>query len=751
MKNHDKRNARTHRGAVSSGGSAPRPNARPSPRTRPAVFLAILVIISVAPLSAEDTLDLNRYYRFPVSFGAGYDSLTPLVDYPVRYTLYGFSGTVRVPIPAFPILQPTLSVGSIMFATRDTPDEKQWENRLVYGAGGITAAHRFAKAFEISGEALVGAGRSVFPNLPEGPAGMTNVVLQTGARITVNPAFNLAIDVHPHVRYLRSAIPFFRELDGPIFGLGLSAQWRLGQDPDAPTAAIRSIRFSDVKLPRAFAAMQSYYLDNPVGSITITNSDRNPITDLHVSFYQPAFMDSPTACAGVERLDPGESRKIDLLAVFNQEVFRTEGTVPLTGEVIATYRSQGRPVEQRHPIAFDLYDKTALVWDDDRKAAAFVTPSDSALRNYGAFIRRIGADVDRPGVSAALQTAVRTYHALAELGIVYQSDPVLPFSRARGNVEFVDSVCLPRDTLARGAGDCDDLTVLYAALLEAVGIETAFITVPGHIYPAINTKVAESHARSVHPDPAMTLVLDGEVWVPVEITLIGRDSFIEAWRIGSAQYREYDDAPEHREIIVVRDAQSVYRPVGLRESDLGLQYGQADSIRQRFESDMERIAEVVLAHVGRIARERGRVQDFNRLGVEAARYGRTDDARQSFRRAIEIDPTFLEASVNLGTLEQLSGRHDSAVRTLTDALARLETVSANVPPSPRAVALEAGIHSALARSYAALGEPDRSAFHIAQAPSQTQVGEGEQTGIQGRASDALAPNFDSVFFFDPVD
>lgn len=736
---------------IHDSGKTRRYRKRASARTELTLVALILSTLTVPLLLADDALDLNRYYRFPVSFGAGYDSLTPLVDYPVRYTLYGFSGTMRVPVPAFPVLQPTLSVGSIMFATRDTPDEKQWENRLVYGIGGLTAAHRFAKAFEISGEALVGAGRSVFPNLPQGPAGMTNIVLQAGGRITVNPAFNLAIDVHPHLRYIRSVVPYFRELDGPIFGLGLTAQWRLGQDPDAPTAAIRSLRFSEIKLTRAFAAMQSYYLNEPVGSITITNSDRTAITDLSVSFYQPAFMDSPTACAGAERLEPGESRSIDLFAVFNHEVFRTEGTIPLIGEVVATYRSQGRPVEQRHPVAFDLYDKTALVWDDDRKAAAFVTPSDSALRNYGAFIRRVGTDVDRPGVSAPLQTAVRTFHALAELGIVYQSDPVLPFSRARGNVEFVDSVCLPRDTLARGAGDCDDLTVLYAALLEAVGVETAFITVPGHIYPAVNTKVAESHARSVHPDPAMTIVLDGEVWVPVEITLVGRDSFVDAWSVGSAQYREYDGVPEHREIIVVRDAQTVYRPVGLRESDLGLQYGRPDAIRQRFERDMEWIAEVVLAHVGRIARERGRVQDYNRLGVEAARYGRTDDARQSFRRAIEIDPTFVEASVNLGTLEQLNGRHDSAVRTLTDALARLETVSANVPSSPRTVALQNGIHSALARSYAALGETDRSVFHIARVPSLIQTDDGTRSGTQGRASDALVPNFDSVFFFDPVD
>jgi crotonobetainyl-CoA:carnitine CoA-transferase CaiB-like acyl-CoA transferase len=35
-------------------------------------------------------------------------------------------------------------------------------------------------------------------------------------------------------------------------------------------------------------------------------------------------------------------------------------------------------------------------------------------------------------------------------------------------------------------GDCDDLSTLYAAMLEAVGIPTAFITTPGHIFLAFS-------------------------------------------------------------------------------------------------------------------------------------------------------------------------------------------------------------------------------------------------------------------------
>ena len=45
--------------------------------------------------------------------------------------------------------------------------------------------------------------------------------------------------------------------------------------------------------------------------------------------------------------------------------------------------------------------------------------------------------------------------------------------------EYVKSA---RATLLSGAGDCDDQTVLLANLMQAVGFETRFVFVPGHVY-----------------------------------------------------------------------------------------------------------------------------------------------------------------------------------------------------------------------------------------------------------------------------
>ncbi len=198
----------------------------------------------------------------------------------------------------------------------------------------------------------------------------------------------------------------------------------------------------------------------------------------------------------------GESREIDITASYNQEIFTTEGITPLTGEIIADYISRNKAANQRFSVSYDLHDKTALSWDDDRKVAAFITPADSAL---------------------------------TEIGVLYQVDPTSPFTAAQSNPLIVDSISLPRDTLKRATGDCDDLTVLYTSILETVGIETAFITVPGHIYAAFNTRVPSRSYKSVHPDRNMTLNINGELWIPVEITMIGNDDFLSAWRKGAVR------------------------------------------------------------------------------------------------------------------------------------------------------------------------------------------------------------------------
>jgi hypothetical protein len=615
------------------------------------ISIAGLCFLFTAALASPQStaLNYNTYYRFPLSLGVEYQSLSPFAVYGSQYNIFDLSVQVRWPIPSMPVLQPTFKGGMLRFDSQDQVEPLKWDHTHWYGALGLNAAHRFARNFEIGGEALAGFSEAIFPDLLEEPVGTPNLFFEAGARIALNPSYSFSIDVHPSLKYLRSLGPL-TDFNGFIFSIGFAGSFRLGQDPDAPGSVIRSIRFDELSIAPVFAAMQSYYVKHPVGSVTVTNTDKQPVTDATISFLQPGYMDSPTRVATIAELKPGESMEVDLLASFNQEVFNTLGVTPLTGEVIVSYTSKGKAAEQRQSVSYDLHDKTAVTWDDDRKVAAFITPADSALRNYASFIRQACKEQTTPAFNDPLQLAIQVFSALGEIGCLYQADPALPFTKVQDNPMVVDSISLPRDTLKRITGDCDDLTVLYCSLLESAGTETGFITVPGHIYAAFNTGVAGRDFAKLHPDRGMTINLDDELWVPVEITMIGKTGFLEAWRKGVEEWTALDASPERRMLLKTRPSQETYRPVALKETDLGLQYGRAENIIASFRKDQDKLVETLADEARSKARTSGTKQEYNKLGVLYAQFGRHVQAEDAFNQALKLDPAYESAGINIANV-----------------------------------------------------------------------------------------------------
>jgi tetratricopeptide (TPR) repeat protein len=237
----------------------------------------------------------------------------------------------------------------------------------------------------------------------------------------------------------------------------------------------------------------------------------------------------------------------------------------------------------------------------------------------------------------------------------------------------VDSISLPRDTLKRITGDCDDLTVLYNSLLETVGIETGFITVPGHIYSAFNTKVAGRDYGKVHPDREMTINVEGELWVPVEVTMVGLSDFNVAWRQGIEEWKRYEAEAGRRGFYRTREAQQEYRAVGLKETDLGLQYGEAEEIERGFRRDMGELVDVIVSEYLLAARESGKKQDWNRLGITYAQFNQYAKAEDAFRRALRVDANYLSAKINLGNVAYLRGNYRDALGSFKDSYAALES------------------------------------------------------------------------------
>ena len=635
--------------------------------------LILLLFWSIPPAWTQKIeIDLNEKYAFPLAFGLNVGSFSPVVavgtDFGYEFDVNDFSASFRYPVPRHPVFQPFIQLGLITYTSleRDDVDQaEQFNHRQAYALGGLGYISKLSKQMEIGVEAGIGLSQSYFSSLGGSTetVGQQNILADITGRLGLNISYNLHLALEPRIRLTKS-LGLLERFDGAVFGLGFTGQYRIGEDPDSPKAELKSIRFLDGSISDLFAAMQSFYVDNPIGSVTFKNDDKFPITNVDVSFFQAGYMDGPTPLESFELIEAGEEKKLDVYAAFNSRVFETEGVSPLTGEIIVEYSSRSRSNTQRYSLTYDMYDKESLTWDDTRKAAAFVTSADSALRNYTSYVRQSSRERVVPGYSEELQTAIQVYYGLKELGCIYQKDPTSPFEAAQEDAQVVDAVSIPRNTLKRLTGDCDDLSVLYTSLLETAGIETAFVTVPGHIYAAFNTEVPAREYQTLHPDQGMTFNIENELWVPVEVTMVGTDDFLTAWRTGAQEFDSYEQTPEVRELVKIREAQSVYRAVGLQEADLGLQYGDMQLVARNFSADTNRIISAIIDTYAKRAAEENNKGSYNRLGIISGRFGRYSDAEKAFNTALSLDRNYLSAKINLAGVFFQRNEFQNALRLL---------------------------------------------------------------------------------------
>ncbi|MBN2533100.1 MAG: hypothetical protein JXB88_09415 [Spirochaetales bacterium] len=616
----------------------------------------------------EPVSDYNTYYLYPLAFGIEYQNLIPISPYvdDYEFILFDVSGVLEMPLKSIPQLKflgrggAVFTIGNNQATGSEFPDNK-FDQTSFYCGAGAGYSHRFSRLLEAGLEITGGVDFTIFPYLLPGENSQGAYTFYTDIKmpLTINPIYNLSIDLQPGIRYRVSLGPL-HYFDGFLFSIGGTINFRLGEDPDIK-GIMQSIHFNRISLSTLFAGMQSYYSRNPAGTISITNVEKYSLHDIKVSFFQAGYMDSPTPAGTIAELKPGQTVEIPLFVSFNAEIFNTEGITPLTGEVAVTYLSKGKPGRQIESIVYDLYDKTALTWDDDRKIGAYITPSDSVLKNFTSFILQAGKENLLISYNNPLQSAMLIYSALTEIGCLYKADPVLPFSSAQKNTGMIDTINLPRDTLRRITGDCDDLTVLYLSALETIGIESGFITIPGHIYPVVNTGIPARHYRKVHPERSMTIIVNGTVWVPVEVTMIGRGSFLKAWEAGAQEWLSREENPENRKFYITRDIQTLYRPVGLKKTDMDFSSGNSGNIAGKFKENLLLLSDIIIRDFVLTAEENKQKSDYNKLGIIYANFDKTGKAEEAFRTAIEIDPEYSLAIINLGNLFFQTGRYDDTL------------------------------------------------------------------------------------------
>jgi len=432
----------------------------------------------------------------------------------------------------------------------------------------------------------------------------------------------------------------------------------------SPTKQANKGLITSVKLNPVFPVLFKHYNSFPVGSAVLHNKEKSDISDISVSFFVERYMDNPKECGKIKALSPGKDKTIDLYALFSDSVLEiTEGT-KVSAKISYSYTFKGKSYTGEYTDALDIYDRNATTWDDNRKAAAFVTAKDPSVLEFSKRVTGWVKATASRSVNKNLSTAMGLHEALRLYGITYVVDPKTPYTEFSKNKLSVDFLQFPRQTLTYTAGDCDDLSILYSALLESVGVETAFITIPGHIYMAFSLNMEPGKARRSFLRPDELIYRGGKTWLPLEITMT-KESFLKAWEEGAKEWRE-NKARNQAELYPLHDCWKEYKPVGLPGVKADFSLPSRLEVVNAFQGEVikyidREIYPKVSKLQGLIRKNNNNPKYLNRLGVLYARYGLMDKAVIQFNKILEKQD-YVPTLINMGNIKYLNKEMEGALK-----------------------------------------------------------------------------------------
>jgi DNA-binding beta-propeller fold protein YncE len=429
--------------------------------------------------------------------------------------------------------------------------------------------------------------------------------------------------------------------------------------PKAPATA-PPLEISKIEVGEIFAAAYKYYESHPQGKVTVTNNTDRAYPKVKLSFRIKDFMDYATELE-IEELAPRQSVQLELKPVFSNKILEVTENTPLQSELALTYYIDGEPKVITRSFPVMLYQRNAIRWDQKTKVGSFITPKDPVVTEFvrGVIQPYVEAYTNLP---QPVVYARALYDALGVLGVSYILDPT-PFQEFSENTAIVDYTSYPRETLARRSGDCDGLSMLFAASVENIGIGAALVDVPGHVFVMFDTGVAEKDKSTLGFADELLVSHQGTVWIPLEMTLVG-SSFTRAWQKGAEEYRDWS-AKGKLELIDVNKAWEAFKPVTLPPTDSKPVPVTREEIEAKYKDELEtlgrqRLAALSAGYVEVLKKNPKDTAALSQLGILYGENSLYAEALEQFQKMLAMDKNSALALNNIGNINYLQERLEDA-------------------------------------------------------------------------------------------
>lgn len=537
---------------------------------------------------------------------------------------YAISGNAQLSYAPLPFLEALARAGvnSIQLESNES---------ILYvgGAAGLGFVARLLERVSVEVSGFAGLGKILNYN------GQDYGMYELGARLETSMRISSALTLGISAGYERLANPN----SSASFLDAISAGITLRLSPAELSRDRANVNITKVETQAIFPVFRSWYDSEPLGSVTIRNNEDGAVENLSVSFFAPEYMGGPRLCATVKRLERGESAVVPLYAVFDERVLSLTENGKTTAAVDIEYSFLGSRRTTSEGLSLSLHHRNAMSWEDDQRAAAFVSPTDPAALWFSRYSSSVVRDRMRSELPPNLQYALGIFEALKLYGLNYVIDPNSSYIDISENAAVVDYLQYPSQTLMYRGGDCDDLSILYCSLLESSGIDTAFITIPGHIYMAFDLGMTEADAREKFFDPGLLIFRDGKAWAPVEITMV-KDGFVKAWRVGAKQWVDNDHIGSAA-FYSIKEAWKRYRPSGLQDAAARFDLPDESKAMTAFDAAVDRFVsrelEPIVAEYEKQLSSSRTPETLNEYGMSMAKVGLLDAAWEKFAESAKAN------------------------------------------------------------------------------------------------------------------
>ena len=406
------------------------------------------------------------------------------------------------------------------------------------------------------------------------------------------------------------------------------------------------IEIVDTNVDELYPSLYKNYSDAsrlPIGTVVLANNTNVPKPNATLTFYVEGLMDEPTE-QKMKPLSSYSNTTIPLRAVFNESILQTAEQKTMQARLRLTYRHQAEAKIVEKTVSFTMQSRNAIKWKDKRRLAAFISPRDPQLIDYTKSIDRLFRDEPTYDLPTNVVTGIRIFSVLTNQGYTYSVDPQTDFSVVSRNPEMLDYCQYPEQTIMRKAGDCDDLVTLYLSMLANAGVSTGYVDIPGHVMSAFDTGLSPNELKGSALSREDVVISQDNVWIPVETTLLGSESFLTAWRKGIERYRKEQKEGDLPQIISISNARSVYEPSSIKPDSFKTTFSDTSAVLSEYRDQVSTLyARQTEAERNRLSKQ---LQDNpkntyvrNRLGILYARGGKHEKARQLYQEGLNLTPT----------------------------------------------------------------------------------------------------------------